>query len=237
MMGSWKHGLQLGALLALGLAPALRAELPEKQVAAARERWSEDIAKLLAKDREETHPANAVLFLGSSSIRLWETIERDMAPYHPIQRGYGGARFSDLVVFADELAAAHRYRAVVIYVGNDVTGKEEDPEPAQVAEWFRQVAADARKHQPEAEVFCLAVTPTPKRHAAWAKIQEVNAALQQACEADPKLHFVATAGAYLDAGGEPHADYFKTDKLHQNEAGYHVWSGLIKAALHPVIGE
>ncbi len=232
-----KKWMQTGAVLALGLIGTLRAELPKKQVLAAQERWAEDIAKLKARDQEETHPQDALLFLGSSSIRRWETIRRDMAPYHAIQRGYGGARFADLVVFAEELVAAHRYRAVVVYVGNDVTGKEDDPEPAQVAEWFRQVAAAARARQPQADVFCVEITPTPKRWEAQPEIDKVNAALRAVCEADPKLHFIPTSAAYLDPQGQPRPEFFVEDKLHQNEAGYQVWSGLIKAALRPVIGE
>ena len=236
-MKGMKFWMQAAAMLALSATGTLRAELPKKQVEAALERWAEDIAALKAKDKTETHPEDAVLFLGSSSIRRWETIARDMAPYHVIQRGYGGARFADLVVFAPELVATHRYRAVVIYVGNDVTGKEDDPEPSQVADWFAQVAAAARAHQPEAEIFCVEITPTPKRWEAEPAIGQVNAALRAACQADPKLHFISTRAAYLNDQGEPRDAYFVEDRLHQNEAGYQVWSGLIKAALRPVIGE
>ncbi len=229
--------MKAGALALVWAGGSARAELPAAQVEAARERWAEDIAKLKAKDAVEQHPADAVLFLGSSSVRLWEGIAQDMAPYHPIQRGYGGARFADLVVFAEELMAAHRFRALVIYVGNDVAGRETDAAPEQVADWFKRVAAAARARQPEADVFCVAITPTPSRWAGWPQIQEANAALEAVCAADPKLHFIPTASAYLDENGEPRPEYFKKDRLHQNEAGYAVWSGLIKAALRSVIGE
>lgn len=230
--------IKTGALaLLLQCAGVARAELPAEQVAAARERWAEDIARLKEKDALEKHPADAVLFLGSSSIRRWETIARDMAPYHPIQRGYGGARYADLAVFAPELMTPHRFRALVVYAGNDVVGKEDDPEPSQVAAWFRLVADAARAHQPEAAVFCVEITPTPKRWEARAKVAEVNAALRAVCEADPKLHFIPTAASYLDSNGGPRAELFVEDRLHQNEAGYRIWSGLIKAALRPVIGE
>ena len=32
------------------------------------------------------YPDEAILFIGSSSIRLWKTLEEDMAPYPVIQR-------------------------------------------------------------------------------------------------------------------------------------------------------
>jgi len=225
--------LFLGSMM-VGSVTAL-AELPPEQVTAARERWAADIAKVKAKDEVEKHPADAVLFLGSSSIRLWEGIAEDMAPYHPIQRGYGGARFADLVVFAEELVQPHQFRAAVVFVGNDVTGKATDATVAQVVDWWKRVVAVLRAKEPKAEIFCVEITPTPSRWAAWDKIQEVNAALKKACAEADQVHFIETASAYLNQAGEPQKEYFKSDKLHQNAAGYAVWAGLIKGELDRVL--
>ena len=41
-------------------------------------------------------PQNALVFVGSSSIRRWEELTRDFADYNVIQRGIGGAFFDDL---------------------------------------------------------------------------------------------------------------------------------------------
>ncbi len=215
---------------------AVALDLPESQVRAAWEQWRGEIEGLKARDTEEEHPDEAVLFIGSSSIRLWGSIEADMAPYHPIQRGYGGARFSDLAVFAEDLIAAHRFRGVVVFVANDVTGRDDDPEAGQVAQWFRMVAEVALRHQPEAMVFCVEVTPTPSRWHAWHAIREVNTALRAVCEGDPRLHYVATASRFLDGQGEPRAEYFVSDRLHLNESGYAVWAELIRSELAAVWG-
>ncbi len=211
-------------------------DLPESQVSAAWDQWRSEIVALTARDAEEEHPDDAVLFIGSSSIRLWDSIKADMAPYHPIQRGYGGARFSDLAVFAEELIAAHRFRGVVVFVANDVTGREDDPEPDQVAEWFRMVAEVALRHQPEAEVFYVEVTPTPSRWHAWNAIKEVNSVIRTLCQGHPRLHYIATTARFLDERGEPRPDYFVGDRLHLNETGYAIWAELIKAELAEVWG-
>jgi hypothetical protein len=218
-------------LITLMLVGQVHSELPMAQVEAARTKWAVEIAKVKAKDAVEKHPENAVLFLGSSSVRRWETITQDMAPYHPIQRGYGGAKFADLVVFAEELITPHQFRALVVYVGNDVVGKGTDATPEQVGDWFKTVAAVARAKQPGADVFCVEITPTPSRWKAQSKIDEVNAVLRAACEADPKLHFVQTSSAYLNEAKQPRKELFVKDMLHQNAAGYKLWASKIKAAL------
>jgi lysophospholipase L1-like esterase len=213
------------------LAATVRAELPAAQVEAAREKWGEEIAKLKALDKVEKHPEGAILFLGSSSVRMWKTIKEDMAPYHVIQRGYGGAKYSDLAVFAEELIAPHKFRAVVIYVGNDVVGKDDDASPEQVAEWFKIVAAAALAKQPEADVFCVGITPTPKRWEAQSKIEMVNAALKVACYVHPKMNFIITSTSYINEAGLPRKELFLEDELHQNEAGYKIWAQRIKTNL------
>ena len=57
--------------------------------------WEKDIQEFAERDKNEKYPDDAILFAGSSSIRLWTSIDKDMYPYHIIQRGYGGAKLSD----------------------------------------------------------------------------------------------------------------------------------------------
>ncbi len=172
-----------------------------------------------------------MLFIGSSSIRLWDTIDKDMAPYKPIQRGYGGANYRDLAVFAETLCKPHRYKAMVVFVANDVTGKDTDTPIAHVTRLAEHICRVSLEHQPDAPVFIVEVTPTPSRFAVWDKIRLVNAGLRGIALTRPKVNFIPTAEHYLDAEKQPIASYFREDKLHQNESGYELWSRLIKASL------
>ncbi len=197
----------------------------------ATQKWNGDVQKLLKLDQEQAHPDDAILFIGSSSIRLWDTIAKDMAPYTPIQRGYGGANYRDLAVFANQLCESHRYKACVVFVANDVTGKDNDTPIAHVTRLAKHICRISLEHQPDAPVFIVEVTPTPARFAVWDQIQMVNAGLRGIALTQPKVNFISTAEHYLDDQKQPIATYFRDDKLHQNESGYQLWSRLIKAAL------
>lgn len=210
-------------------------DLIEKYRQAAVTKWTEDMKRIAKLDAAEKDPDNAILFLGSSSIRLWEDIASDMKPWPVISRGYGGAKFSDLAVLAPQIVKPHKFRAVAIFVGNDVTGDKEDKSPEEVVKLFEHVVGTVRAHSPDATVFMIAVTPTPKRWAAWDKIQQVNAGLKKSCEAGKDLHFISTADKYLNAEGGPMPELFKEDKLHQNRDGYARWSKLIQAEFERVL--
>ena len=42
------------------------------------------------------------MFIGSSSIRLWDKLEDVMDPLKIIKRGYGGAHYRDLIFLLTE---------------------------------------------------------------------------------------------------------------------------------------
>ena len=210
-------------------------DLVEKYRQASVTKWADEMKRIAKLDASEKDPENAILFLGSSSIRLWDDIKSDLKPWPVIARGYGGAKFSDLAVLAPQIVKPHKFRAAVIFVGNDVTGDKADKTPEEVVKLFEHVVGTIRASEPTATVFVLEVTPTPKRWSAWDKIQQVNAGLRKSCEAGKDLHFIATADKYLNAEGGPMPELFKQDKLHQNRDGYARWSKIILAKLESVL--
>jgi lysophospholipase L1-like esterase len=169
-------------------------------------------------------------------VRLWKTITEDLSPYPVIQRGYGGARYSDLAYYAERIVSPHEFRAVVIFVANDVSGSERDKPPAETAKFFRQVLEVIRRHNAEAPVFLVGITPTAKRWEVWDQTQATNAALRQVIEADSHGHYIDTAAHYLNDEGQPRIELFVEDRLHQNRDGYRLWGRLIRAELDKILG-
>ena len=201
----------------------------------AEEKWSKSIDAFDALNRIEKHPENAILFIGSSSIRRWSTMATDMAPFPTIRRGYGGAKFTDLAVFVDRIVTPHKYRALVIFVGNGVVGKPEDHTPDQIERLARHVVKVSHTHQPAAPVFLIEITPCESRFDAWSKIRAVNARLREVALSTPDTYFIPTASHFLKADGTPRPELFVADRLHLNEAGYKLWSILIRRRLKDVL--
>ena len=88
--------------------------------------FEEEVSLLESLDFEEKAGDKDVLFIGSSSIRLWENIQEDMYPYSSIKRGYGGAHFYDLIHFSERLVKNHSPKAILIFVANDITGSHDE---------------------------------------------------------------------------------------------------------------
>lgn len=212
------------------------AELPEvvtKYSARAIEKWEDHIANLESKSLTEEHPEDSVLFIGSSSIRRWATIVEDIAPYHPIQRGYGGARLSDLAYFTKRIVAPHKFKAVVMFVANDIgtTPKDPNTDIEDIAPLVNHIRSVANECSPGTPFFIIEVTPTWSRWKVWNETRKLNGILREICLSTPDTYFVETAEDFLTAEKQPIKSYFVEDNLHLNETGYDLWAELIKSNL------
>ena len=193
-------------------------------------KWDKDVVKM-SENNATDGGDDAILCLGSSSFRLWDTIADDMSPYKIVRRAYGGTKYCDLAIQTPKLVEGLRFRAAMIFIGNDITGKEKDKTPEEIVRLSKIVMATVRKQRPETPVFLIAVTPSPSRFQHWPKIKLANESLEKLASSQTNTFFVATQSKYLNEQGEPIAKLFVKDMLHQNKDGYAIWSSILKESL------
>lgn len=200
----------------------------------AREKWGSEVEKLRQLDQIETYPDDAILFLGSSSIRLWDGIAEDLAPLVPIRRGFGGAQSVDLAVFGPELLQAHRYSMLVVFVANDISGEDgkSDHSPDDVLTWMREVWQASQQHQPDAPLLVIEVTPTNRRRHVWELQRILNHRLRDWTLQEPNVYFLPTAEYFLDSQDQVRSELFVEDRLHLSRQGYQLWGSLIRRRIH-----
>lgn len=194
-------------------------------------RWEDDIAAFETMDQAEAPPENALLFVGSSSIRLWSTLKEDMAPMPVIQRGFGGSKLGDAIHFADRIITPYAPRAVVVFSGtNDIAG--DNPKSAEaVFDLYKTFVAKIQGKLPGTPIYFIAISPAKSRWAHRKIVADTNAMVAAHAEANEGLFFIDTASALLDENGESREDLFIEDKLHLNKDGYKVWTSIIRPAL------
>lgn len=191
-------------------------------------RWADDVAALTAAPPATDHP---VVFVGSSSIRLWSTLATDMAPLPVKNRGFGGSRIFDTVWWLDRLVVRESPSLVVVFAGtNDIAG--DAPRSGEwVAARFDELVVRLRALGCHAPLVYIAISPSPSREQHLAIVQDANARIAARCAADPSLWFVDTASLLLDDRGRPDPRWFRSDRLHLNADGYARWT----RAIRPVV--
>ncbi|GAB5451481.1 MAG: SGNH/GDSL hydrolase family protein [Halioglobus sp.] len=193
--------------------------------------WEENIQALEERAADHFVPGEAVVFVGSSSIRLWSSLAEDMAPIPVIQNGFGGAKLNDVVYYAERLVNNFNPRAVVVFAGtNDLHPGSTKP-PEVLLRSYQAFVSTVRGAQPELPIYFIAITPSPLRWEIWELAQETNQLITQWSKSQSGLYVIDTGPALLNASGEPGPDNYLFDGLHLSDQGYSIWTSIIKPPL------
>ncbi|HWA27122.1 MAG TPA: GDSL-type esterase/lipase family protein [Lacunisphaera sp.] len=190
------------------------------------ETWTKEIAALTADDAAHPPPHNAVVFVGSSSIRLWKTVAEDFPGIATIRRGFGGSELADSVFYLDRIVLPYQPRIVVLFAGtNDLwAGKS----PEAVAADFTAFRTKLHAALPGTKLIYLSITLAPSRARIHEQMRTANQLIAKECASDPHCQFVDINGPMTGhRGGTPPPELFIADQLHLNQDGYAIWTKVL----------
>jgi len=181
-------------------------------------KWEPEISACEQMDRTNPPPKGGLLFIGSSTIRLWKTLALDFPGQNVINRGFGGSQIADATHFADRVIFPYAPRMVLLRAGgNDLwAGKS----PDQVFEDFKNFVQTVHAKLPKTEIVFISLSPSIARWKQADKEKKLNELVLHYIQASPGLRYVETYPLPLGPDGQPRAELFRDDKLHFNAEGY-----------------
>jgi hypothetical protein len=199
-------------------------------------RFSGDMNRYTEQNRALESRECDVLFVGSSSVNLWHTLERDMAPMSIIRRSYGGSTIRDMIYNYNTIARGFDPRAIVLLVNNDITGDAaHDISVGDAYDLYRVFAGMIRRDYPDTPFVVCSVTPAPVREKIRDKQIRLNSLLEEWAASTPLVHFIDLTAPMYDAAGELRGEIFLPDRLHVNPDGYAEWTKIVHLALSTLI--
>lgn len=191
--------------------------------------WAIDMAQFATLDEASPPPAHPIVFTGSSSIRMWSSLEEDFAGKPVLNRGFGGSQIRDATWYAANVAIRYEPREIVVYSGdNDIDAGRS---PQQVLADFRTFVARIRRDLPEVPITWISIKPSLARASQLDDQREANALVKRAAAQMRDVEFIDVASRMLDAYGKPRAELFGEDGLHMNRQGYALWRDIIGPSL------
>lgn len=186
--------------------------------------WEADMQRFEAADAQSPPPRGGVLFIGSSSIRFWDTLAQDFPGVPVINRGFGGSELRDSTWYADRIIVPYAPRQILIYAGdNDLNAGRT---PQQLRADFVAFVERVRRDLPKAKIAYISNKPSPSRAQLLPVQREANTLI--AAEAQRLgVHYIDIFTPMLDARGQPDESLFIEDRLHMNRAGYVIWQRAI----------
>ncbi len=196
-----------------------------------------EIEAFEAADKKAFPPQDAVLFIGSSSIRLWKSLATDFPELTVINRGFGGSQIAHSVGYAERIVIPYKPKAIVVYAGgNDLNAGKS---PAQVAQDFQAFVEKIHAALPDTRIAYISINPSVARWKQEEKVLEANRLIADFVrENDGKLgrlSFLDSHAKLLSAAGQPRPEILRADGLHLNEDGYKLWTEVLRPQLLPLV--
>jgi hypothetical protein len=188
-------------------------------------RFEKEINAFTTADATNPPPKNAILFIGSSTIRKWTTLAADFPGRKVFNRGFGGSQMSDANYYFDRMVAPYQPGLIVLYDGSNDINDHKSPE--QVFDDFKTFVAKVHEQLPQTRLDFISILTTPVRWAEVEKVKEANRLIRDYIAHDPKLAYIDAFPAVLGPDGQPRPELFLADRLHPNAQGYAILQSVI----------
>lgn len=195
-------------------------------------KWDPSIEAFEKQDQTTPPPKDAVLFVGSSSIVLWKTLETDFPGVPVLNRGFGGSTIPEVNEYVERIVWPYAPRAIVFYAGdNDIAG---NTAPEKVLKDYQAFVAKAREKLPQTPIIFLSIKPSPMRAALLPAQQDANRLIRDYIATDKSQTFIDVATPLLDQDGQPNKKLFVEDGIHMTPEAYALWRDILRPHIKPV---
>lgn len=193
----------------------------------AKEKWSSALAQFEQETQKLKKGNPCMLFVGSSTIRMWHTFKHDVGSLNAINRGFGGSTMHDVNTLSNELVFRYNPKLVFVYEGDNDLAYGAKLSKFTVP--LIQFANNFHHNLPHARLFLLAIKPSPARFHRWPAYRQANEWMRQQAPAHGWTFIDANQGL-LNANGRPNPRYYAEDGVHFSSEGYKIWAGNVMAA-------
>ena len=192
-------------------------------------KWESSIAAFEARDADSPPEKDTLLFVGSSSIRMWD-LGTSWPEAATVNNGFGGSTLADSIHYFDRLFTRYEPAAIVLYAGDNDINK--GLSPAEVAEDFKTLATLISGKFPGVPVIYIAIKPSAARWELWPEMKQANDLVAALCKKHHYWHFADIAAPMLKGqDGAPPARWFIEDGLHLSKFGYEEWTKIVKETI------
>lgn len=188
--------------------------------------FEEEIEALEEKIINHPNKKDLVVFYGSSSVRLWEDLEKDLAPLNVLNLGFGGSSFSWCIYYFDRLFTKIQPQRLVIYVGDNDLANGIPPE--KVVKKFRVLVKLVRLNFPHIPLDFITIKPSPIRTYLLPEIRLTNSLLRKELMNINKANLINIFDSMLNEQNVARPELYSEDQLHMNNNGYRIWKGVVR---------
>lgn len=188
-------------------------------------RFSKEIDAYKKADKKSPPAKGCILFVGSSSIRIWQSVAADFPDYCVLNRGFGGSMMSDANYYFDDIVAPYQPQIIVLYEGDNDLASHKSAD--RIMSDFEVFLGKVKNQIGNIPVLYVAAKPSPSRWELREKYAELNQKIHAYCDDHKNLEYIDIVKPMLGDNGRPKPEIFRSDSLHMNPGGYKIWTAVI----------
>ncbi len=208
---------------------------PRKNLNTEVKRFDREIRVFRKKDMLNMPEEGSVLFIGSSSIRMWNTLHGDFPDLNSIHRGFGGSTSEDVLKYMDYIVLPYKPSAIVYYEGdNDI------PQGMTYEEIILNMRIFIKKtmeQNPQIKIYMISPKPSIRRMLYWDKYTELHKRMKILTDRYNSVYFVDVASPMFKRNGKLNEELFIQDGIHMNETGYDIWKQVLNEKMDLTLNE
>lgn len=188
--------------------------------------WSE-ISAFSREDSQQSPGTGMIVFTGSSSIRLWKSLEQDFNGHRVLNRGFGGSTLPDVIRYAGEVILKYKPSQVVVYCGENDLAADSSIHGKTVLKRFKSLTGIIHDSLPETKILFIALKPSPSRIRLLEEIRDANRRIRRYIEPRKYMAYADVFTPMLGPDGLPPERLFVKDRLHMSKEGYKIWTEVV----------
>ncbi len=192
--------------------------------------WNE-ISAFVKQDSINRPKEGVILFVGSSSFRIWTDVKKDLNNENILNRAFGGATLLDMIRYKDQNLLNYHPSKIVLYCGENDVASSEKVDGKEVFQRFKTLFEIIRKQYPEVPFVFVSIKPCILRWSMRDRMMDANQRISSFLSHEKKTTFINIWDAMLE-NGEPKKDIFREDNLHMNAKGYAIWIEKMKGVIN-----
>jgi lysophospholipase L1-like esterase len=191
--------------------------------------WYEDEIERLEKQKSQLTYNPKLLFYGSSSIAMWDSLYEDFNECKPVNLGFNGSTLAACVWFFDRILSFYHPDTIVLYAGDNDLGDGRHAEEVYI--FYQQFIQKVRQQFGNVPTYFVSIKPSEARLDIIGRIKYANKIIETETRKDSNQHYINVFDKMVNKKGLPRKEFFKSDKLHLSSEGYQLWKQVIKASL------
>ena len=189
-------------------------------------RFETEIRAFEQDDLENDHGDEMILFVGSSSIRMWKSLNEDFSDLNVLNRGFGGSETSDVIFHFDRIIKPYSPDKILFYEGDNDLANGKTVE--KVLEDFQYFIGLVGENFPETRVYFISINPSPSRWNIHEEMERANQMIEELCNQKTNLKFIDIYSPMIGNNGKPIPELYISDSLHMTSEGYKIWTKTIR---------